>query len=550
MVLLDYFNLLLDFLASLGMFVFGMSVLATGLQKSTGNRMKRVLEVLTKKRVMGVLLGTAVTAVIQSSSATTVMVVGFVNAGVMNLAQSVGVIMGANIGTTVTSWIVSSVEWARFITPTTIAPLATVAGAFMLLFNERKSLKQIGEVIVGLGILFIGMTRMPEALKPLAELESVRKLFITMGANPLLGILAGLLVTGLIQSSSVSVGILQSLAMAGLVPWNTAVYIIMGQNIGTCVTALISSIGANRNARSAAFVHLLFNVIGTAVFGTLAILFFSFINRALGYEKITSTEISVVHTSFNVACTVMLFPLGDMLVRIASKIARTDTAQVSESETLHLDDRILNTPTFALQSCLKEIIRLGGIAYDNLKLATSSFMDRTDGDLERVYERENAIYSLEEAITGYLVKICSHDISEAENIRATSYFHTLSDLERIGDHAENIADLVRNYRELELSFSEAAAEELDNIIKTSLSCVKNAVEALAMTDAVLANAALSGEAAVDKMKDDYRDDHINRLQSGQCTIRSGIVFLEVLNNLERVTDHAKNIAETALKDKK
>lgn len=542
---MNYVNIFLDFLGSLGLFLFGMYVLSSGLQKSAGNRMKKILEALTKNRYMGVLLGAGVTAIIQSSSATTVMVVGFVNAGIMNLSQSIGVIMGANIGTTVTGWLVSSIEWSKFIKPATIAPIATAVGAFMLLFAKKKNWKQAGEIIVGLGMLFLGMTRMPEALGPLAQNDAIRNMFVSIGSNPLLGILAGLVITGIIQSSSVSVGILQSLAFAGLVPWNAAVYIIMGQNIGTCVTALLSSLGASRNAKSASYMHLMFNVIGTVIFSILAIIFFTVINPAFGQGKISITEISIVHTCFNIATTVLLFPFADNIINLAAKMTKAAKSGPADNETVHLDDRVLTTPAFALQCSLREIIRLAGMAYDNLKLAAEALLDRSV-ETAKVYQREESIDSLEEAITAYLVKICNTNINEEENVEATSFFHTLSDIERVGDHAENIAELADAVRDGNLVFSDTAKTELDNIITAALASFHNATTALAMDDKDLATLAVDQEADVDGMKDEYRNGHIIRLQNGECNIRSGVVFLETLNNLERVTDHAKNIAETVL----
>lgn len=293
---MNYLDILIPFVGGLGMFIYGMQIMAQGLENAAGSKMKSILEVLTKNKLMGVFLGAAITAVIQSSSATTVMVVGFVNAGIMNLTQAMGVIMGANIGTTVTGWLVSSVEWAEFLSPAKIAPIAVMIGVIIMLTGKRRSSKEIASIIVGFGLLFIGISSMSSAVEPLQESEGFVNLFVTLGRNPVLGILAGTFVTAVIQSSSASVGILQSLAAAGLVPFNTAIYIIMGQNIGTCVTAILSSLGAKKNAKTAALMHLLFNVMGTVLFSVVAIVYFQVLNPMAGTGTITQTQISTVHT--------------------------------------------------------------------------------------------------------------------------------------------------------------------------------------------------------------------------------------------------------------
>ena len=319
---MDYISILIPFAGGLGMFIYGMQIMAQGLENAAGNRMKSLLEALTKNKLTGVMLGAAITAVIQSSSATSVMVVGFVNAGIMDLTQAMGVIMGANVGTTVTGWLVSSVEWAKFLSPSTLAPLAVIAGVVIMLTGKRRSSKEIANIIVGFGLLFIGISTMSSAVAPLKESEEFTGLFVTLGQNPLLGILAGTLVTAVIQSSSASVGILQSLAAAGLVPFSAAIYIIMGQNIGTCVTAILSSMGAKKNAKTAALMHLLFNIIGTVIFSIVAIVFFEGINPAAGTGPVTQTEISMVHTVFNIGTTILLFPVSNLIIKAAKKIGR------------------------------------------------------------------------------------------------------------------------------------------------------------------------------------------------------------------------------------
>ena len=355
---MNYVDILIPFVGGLGMFIYGMQIMAQGLENAAGSKMKSLLEVLTKNKLMGVLLGAAITAVIQSSSATTVMVVGFVNAGIMNLTQAMGVIMGANVGTTVTGWLVSSVEWAEFLSPEKLAPIAVIIGVVIMLTGKRRTSKEIANIIVGFGLLFIGISTMSSAVEPLKEFDGFVQMFVTLGKNPILGILAGALVTAVIQSSSASVGILQSLAAAGLVPFSAAIYIIMGQNIGTCITAILSSVGAKKNAKAAALMHLIFNIIGTIIFSIIAIVYFTVLNPQAGTGNITQTEISMVHTFFNIATTVMLFPASNLIVKIAKKIGRVDE-DANDPGTVLLDERMLQTPSIALQSVIKETVRMG-----------------------------------------------------------------------------------------------------------------------------------------------------------------------------------------------
>ena len=543
-------SIALNFLGSFGLFIFGMNILAGGLKKAMSSKMRQVLASLSDKRFKGVLLGAGVTALIQSSTATTVMVVGFVNAGIMNISQVVGIIMGANIGTTTTSWLVASVEWAYFLRPGIIAQVATALGAFMLLFAKRKKYKNIGEIVVGFGLLFMGLTMMPDAVRPLRELEGFRQMFVIMGQNPLLGILAGFLVTAVIQSSTASVGILQSLAFVGMVPWSAAVFILLGQNVGTCLTAVLSSVGANKNARAAAYIHLTYNLAAAAIFGTAAFIYFGFINTALGSVQITSTYISFIHTAYNIASVIVLFPLAGFLVKVSSKMAGVSSEEANgNNDVVHLDDRVLGTPAFALENSVKEIHRLAHMAYDNVELAISLFFDKkgkNGGNSGDVYSREDDIDKLEIAITDYLVKVSGENLNEKETATVMSLFHTLTDIERIADHAENIAELADALHEEALSHSEAAAKELRAVSKTTLSCYKNAIRAFETGSKFKADACVQEEMQVDEMKSKYRQEHINRLALEEYNLRSGVLFMEMLNNLERITDHSKNIAETVL----
>jgi len=540
----QYSEIIVAFLGGIGFFLFGMNTMAHGLQKSAGAKMKKLLEILTKNKFMAVLVGTLVTGVIQSSTATTVMVVGFVNAGIMNLTQAAGVIMGANIGTTVTSWLVSSIEWAGYLNPIALAPIFVFCGTFMIMFSGKEKIKNVGEILVGFGTLFIGMSLMTEAAAPLKESKMIMDSFVVLGHNPLLAIFAGAFVTAVIQSSSASVSILQTLALAGLIPWNAAVYIIMGQNIGTCVTALVSSIGTSRNAKSAAFVHLLFNVVGSVVFSIAAIVYFTYFNTAMGESGISITQIGIVHTAFNVSCTIMLYPFSDALVYLAQKISNfRSKPEDNEDELIHLDDRILDAPSFAIESCLKEIDRLGRMSLENLRLSSEALLEGDDSKVERVYKREASINTLQEAISGFMVKVCNKDITEEQNKMMTSLFHTVIDIERIGDHSENIADLAQYKITEDLKFSEKAVEELNEIISLTCQCVEDSLNALEDMNVSLASRVAKQESAIDTMETDLRIAHIKRLTNGECHGASGVVFLDTISNLERVSDHALNIAE-------
>ena len=353
---MQHVEMLFRFIGGLGMFLYGMNVMADGLQKSAGNRMKHLLEFLTRNRLMGILVGAGVTAIIQSSSATTVMVVGFVNAGLMNLTQAVGVIMGANIGTTVTAWLVSMSEWGAFLKPEFFAPLLIGIGAFMMLFSKKEKIVDVSEILVGFGVLFIGLNFMSGAITPYRDAPIFSEAFRVLGRNPILGMLAGLAVTALIQSSSASVGILQTLAANGLVNWSSAVFITLGQNIGTCVTALLSSLGAHKTAKRAAVIHLMFNTIGAIVFGLLMFVVFT-INKVWASSEINSVGLSMFHTFFNVTNTLLLYPFGNLLVKLSGMIVKDDGEEEQAEEVFelpHIEARFLETPSFAVEGALKE----------------------------------------------------------------------------------------------------------------------------------------------------------------------------------------------------
>ena len=541
---LDYATIILGFAGGLGLFIYGMQVMASGLQKAAGNSLKKILEVLTKNKFLGVLLGIGVTAIIQSSSATTVMVVGFVNAGLMNLQQTVGIIMGANIGTTVTGWLVSSVQWAGVFSPENLAPIAVFIGAALAIFSKKQTVNQIGEILVGFGMLFIGIEMMSTGVEPLQHLPAFKEAFTQFGRNPLLGVLVGAVVTAVIQSSSASVGILQSLSLTGLVSWNSAVYIIMGQNIGTCVTALLSSVGTSKNAKGAAYIHLLFNVIGSVFFSILAAIFFTFYHD-FGFQKIGIVEISLIHTGFNIANTVIMFPFSGLFVKMAEKLATVTSKNTGDDETVpvHLDDRILSTPSIAMSNCTKEIVRLGNMSLKNLTAACESLENRDGSRVEKILEREKNIDNLTKAITAYLVKLCNSNLTKQENTNATGMFHIVNDMERIGDHAENIIEMTQQMIADDLELSKKGIDDLKKMAEESLKSVRNCIIALSDNDIDFAEKVIKEEERVDNLEKQIRGEHMQRLTSGECNPRVGVIFLDALTNLERVSDHALNVAQ-------
>ena len=542
---MNYVSIILPFVGGLGMFIYGMQIMAQGLENAAGSKMKSLLEVLTKNKFFGVLLGAFITAVIQSSSATTVMVVGFVNAGIMNLTQAMGVIMGANIGTTVTGWLVSSVEWAKALSPANIAPVAVMIGVIVMLTGKRRSTKDISSIIVGFGILFIGITTMSDAVEPLQQSEAFCNLFVTLGHSPLLGIVAGALVTAVIQSSSASVGILQSLAAAGLVPFNAAVYIIMGQNIGTCVTAIMSSIGAKKTAKTAAVMHLLFNIIGTIIFSVIAIVFFKVINPGFGEGLITQTEISTVHTIFNIGTTILLFPVSDWIIKLAKKLEREDSDDVDEGQVL-LDDRMLETPSIALQSTVSEMVRMGYIVRGTMERTRDVLITKKREEIEQIREEESIADGLCKGITEYAIKLNTLSINEKEHQKVASILQIVSDIERVSDYCENISEFAENLKDQKASFSEIAREEIQQMEDVCIDCFRYAVEALEEHSKEKAMKVIEKESQADELEIALRTAHMKRLARNECSTESGIVFLDALVCLERISDHARNIAEEIL----
>lgn len=546
---MNYLEMAIPFIGGLALFIYGMSIMAQGLEKAAGSKMKSILEALTQNKFMGIALGALVTAIVQSSSATTVMVVGFVNAGLMNLTQAMSVIMGANIGTTVTGWLVSSSEWAKMFSPSTIAPLAVMVGVILMMSGKSAKRKEVAAIVIGFGILFIGIESMSSAVAPLKDSEGFKSMFVTLGSNPLLGIFAGAFVTAIIQSSSASQGILLSLAASGLVPFNAAVYIIMGQNIGTCVTAILSGIGATKTAKCVGYMHLMFNITGAVVFSILAIIYFTLINPAMGSDIISQTQISAIHTIFNIGTTLMVLPLGGAIIALAKKINHVEEVErKDESQLVHLDKRMLETPGLAVEGAKLETLRLGHIACENLQSAIEALLDKNHDKIEEVKQREKVVDSVCDSISEYLIKLCTLQISERDYQTVTSLLNTISDMERVGDHAENIAELAEEMERDQFGFSEKAQEELRRMTKTAVASYQNALKALETEDITCAMKTTVLEEQVDAMEKELRASHIERLSNAECNVNSGIHFLEMLGNLERVSDHAMNIAQVVLNE--
>ena len=542
--------MVLQLLCGLALFLFGMNSMGDGLESLSGGKLEKTLEKMTNSTMKGFILGAAVTAVIQSSSATTVMVVGFVNAGLMNLTQAISVIMGANIGTTITGWLVSAGEWAKMFSPSTLAPIAVMVGVIITLVGKRQQSKDVAGIIIGFGILFIGMNTMSDAVYPLRESEVFKTAFISMGSNPFLGILVGAGVTAIIQSSSASQGILLSLASAGLVPTNAAVFIIMGQNIGTCVTAILSSVGASKNAKCVGTMHLTFNIAGTIIFSILAMFLFARLDPSYGEGIINMTQISFIHTVFNVGTTIILMPFSGYIIKFAMKVNGLKAVETKsdEAELVHLDKRMMSTPSVAVEGAKLETIRMGRIARENLSLALSTLSDHDEEKMADVKQREFVIDKLCDNISKYLIDLCMLHLSDKDNEMVTSLLNTVSDMERVGDHAENIVELAEEMKQEGISFSDTALEELNEMSTTTLGAYDNAVKALELDDITYAVKTSFLEDQVDAMEKKLRAGHIERLSNAECSVNAGIHFIDLLGNLERVSDHAMNIAQVVLNE--
>ena len=526
------FNVIIALFAGLSLFLYGMQIMSDALQKSAGDRLKKLLEILTTNKYIGVLVGAAITAVIQSSSATTVMVVGLVNAGIMNLSQAVGVIMGANIGTTMTAQIIA-------FKLTNIVPYAIIIGAILVLFSRKKSRKHLGELIIGFGILFMGMNMMSDAMTPLKDIPEFSQFMIGLEDNPLLGVLSGLLLTAIVQSSSATVGILQVLAMQGLVPIEAALPILFGDNIGTCATALIASIGTSLTAKRAAIMHVTIKIIGT-------IIFMFILHPVTSIVVMTASEparqIANAHTLFNITNTVILLPFSAMLITFVTKVLPGEDVY-DKFALKYLDKRILETPSIAVGQIVKEIIRMGEVAKCNVQKAMQAILNNDERVLDEILNNEKVINELERRIGEFLQEVMHSAIGDDQQKMVGMLFNTVHDMERIGDHADNLGEIAQYKLDNKVSFSNYATEELREIYENVEQAMDNAFLALSTKDTAYVEAVDAYERKVDELRDSFRESHINRINKGECNINAGVLFLEILTNLERVSDHCVNVAD-------
>ena len=539
------------FLGGLGMFLYGMSIMADGMQKTAGSKMSSFLGMLTNNRLLAIALGALITAIIQSSGATTVMVVGFVSAGVLNLSQAVGVIMGANIGTTITAWIVSMSQLGdafEIMKPSFYAPAIIGIGALLLVFTKSQKKKTIGEILIGLGLLFIGLDFMSGSINPYTDAPIFAKAFEVLGGNPILGMIIGAVVTALLQSSSASVGILQTLAMNGIVTTNAAIYITLGQNIGSCVTAMLSSMGGSRTAKRAAVMHLTFNVIGAIVFGTLGFIYFS-LRPAFAASNINAVQISIFHTIFNLTMTTLLFPFADVLVKISGIVVKEKKEEepvVEDAETAatlkHLDERIFESPAFAVETAALEVVHMGQITYENVVRAIDAVLTVNSDEVETVFKTEQTINNMEKMLTEYLIKVDNLSLTEKQKKVVNNLFYSVSDIERIGDHAENLAEQAQYMVEHGLQFSTTGADDLKSISDSVLKSFQYAIDARQNGNMEAVRKVSQYEDDVDSQEEELREKHIERLSAGECKASAGVVFLDIISNLERVSDHAYNLA--------
>lgn len=533
------YQMLFTLAGGLGLFLYGMKMMGDGLEKTAGNRLKKFLEVLTTNRFMGVLVGAAVAAIIQSSSAATVMVVGFVNAGIMSLAQATGVIMGANIGTTITAQIIA-------FKLSNIAPAAIFVGVGMIFFSKKKSMRRIGEIIAGFGILFLGLDMMSNAMKPLGNNQEFQNMLVKF-KNPIWGLLAGALMTAVIQSSSASIGILQALAMQGAIGLDGAIFVLFGQNIGTCITALMASIGTSVAAKQAAVIHLLFNLLGTLFFTLLIVVgvpYVKFIEMLTPGNAVR--QIANGHTLFNILNTIIMFPLANKLVEMSKRLVPGKEEDAEAMQLMYLDKRILEAPPIAVVQIGKEIGRMGDLAKQNVIIAMKAFLDRDEQLIEEVYRREELINFLSEEITNYLVLINGLPLGNSDSELIGNLFHVVNDLERIGDHSENLAEYAEYVIKNDVTFSQSAEKELIEMEKMVVNALEDALVAIRTRDGDMAQCVESQEQAIDDMEEALRNAHIERLNNEQCSVRSGVIFLDIVTNLERIGDHATNLADTVL----
>lgn len=546
---MDFFSIL-TLLGGLALFLYGMQVMGDGLAKVSGGKLEKILENLTSSKLKAVLLGLAVTAVIQSSSATTVMVVGFVNSGIMKLTQAVGIIMGANIGTTVTAWILSlaGIESSNFfmslLKPSSFAPILALIGIVLLMFTKSSRKKDIGVILVGFAVLMFGMETMSGAVKPLADVPEFTNLLLAF-SNPIAGVLAGTILTAIIQSSSASVGILQALCVTGAVPYSAAFPIIMGQNIGTCVTALLSAIGANKNAKRAAMIHLYFNMLGTVIFLGVFYLLNSVVHFSFMDSMATPAAIAVTHSIFNVTATLIWLPFSNVLVKLACLTIRDSAEDVEaakeDQEFMILESRFLEKPAFAVEQGRTAARRMAEDSGKSLKTAFGLLHQYDDEGAKKIDKLEGKVDRYEDELGTYLVQLNNKDLSENDSHSVSIMLHCIGDFERISDHAVNIKESAEELHEKNLSFSPVAKAELRVVTAAVNDIVETAFHVFDAQDTTKAVEIEALEELIDELTKEMKRRHINRLRSGECTIEMGFILSDLITSMERIADHCSNI---------
>lgn len=539
----------LNLLGGIAMFLFGMHTLSAALEKLAGGKLETWLEKATSRPIKGVFLGAIITAVIQSSAATTVMIIGFVNSGLMKLSQAIGVIMGANIGTTATSWLLSlqSISGSEgfsilnLFKPTTFTPVLLVIGVVLVMFTRSDRKKTVGTILAGFAVLMYGMNCMSTATAGLEQNETFCNVLM-MFSNPILGVIAGALLTAILQSSSASIGILQSLAVStGRVTYSVALPLLLGQNIGSCVTALISSIGANKPAKRVAFVHLYFNVIGTVLFLSVFYLINAFVDMPFMEESLNSVGIAVIHTGFNVLATALFLPFTKQLEKLACLTVRDDPNEET-NEMPMLDERILNTPSVAIEQCKNVAYKMAKLTKKTLVMSMELITEFDQRKAQEVVDNENTIDIYEDKIGSFILKISSKDLSVTDSQVVSDLLHTIGDLERISDHAVNIMESAEEMHSKKIKFSEEALGEVRVMIKAVTEILDMSINAFIQSNVALAKEVEPLEDVVDQLRSELKTRHIRRLRSGKCTIELGFILQDFLTNLERVSDHCSNIA--------
>ncbi|WP_195244528.1 Na/Pi cotransporter family protein [Clostridium celatum] len=526
------FEIFTGIFGGLGLVLYGMKLMGDGLENVAGEKLKGILEKITNNKMMGVFVGTIVTAVIQSSSATTVMVVSFVNAGLMSLIQATGVILGSNIGTTITAQMVSfKLE--------VVAPIFIGIGAILMLVSKKKKIRDIAVISVGFGILFMGMNLMSSSMQPIAELEVFKEIIIVMGKYSILGVLVGVVMTAIVQSSSATTSILVALASAGTIDMKIAFPIVLGCNIGTCVTAIIASLTANKTAKKAALLHLLFKIFGTIIFLPLS----AYVIRIVAYltPYNLGRQVANAHTIFNIVITIVVLPISNYFVKFVNKVLPDDEKK-EICGAIYLDKKLLETPVVASTQVVKETVRMAQIARDNFQLAMKAFFYGDDNDIKNVYENENIINILEKDITDYLVEFSQHNLPKENAELISEVYHTINDIERIGDHCENIVELAINKFNNKIEISKEALNEIKEIFEVTLSSVDIAIRRFIKEDENEDEVVDEVEERIDMLERKFRNNNIIRLNSKKCYTDAGLIFFDLLSNLERIGDHANNIA--------